>query len=482
MRTRTIATLLLCLAPGLTASATRIEGQVTYDGLPVNETFPALTCGVAAALSWESGEWIWGTVDPESSTYSIDGADDGTWFVTIVLRTGPCPGDILASSGEVTAWGDVEVMEGSTARHDMDGYYAYRITEPLDSAESWAGTVTDCPPGAPVPQSFTLRWDAVPRAETYDVVISHEDCSGVLAVETPTPDGLSVPIEMGTVPGELFLSITIRARTASGLVLTTDPTIDYGNGAAKACLFHLDEGTPSDRTPHPGDSVFVPQVAHAAGVAPTFWTSDLILSNPGNSARNVRLVFTPRNANGLTTFTTAWVEVPARGSRTFSDVLGTVLGTDGAGSLEVSPAWMEVTSRVSTPAGGGGTYGQGYPALGPGDMAFIGGRTTTLAGGGVVRGAFRTNLALVETWGETVAVTVRLLDRDGTELGVRTMELPPYGNTQINDVVGALDGPATLEEGQVTVTVDSGAGHVGAVLSVVDNTSQDPTTRVLVPR
>ena len=58
----------------------------------------------------------------------------------------------------------------------------------------------------------------------------------------------------------------------------------------------------------------------------------------------------------------------------------------------------------------------------------------------------------------------------------------PFGNTQINDVVGRFGGPSTLAEGQVTVTVHSGNGRIGAVLSVVDNTSQDPTGFPLVSR
>jgi hypothetical protein len=64
----------------------------------------------------------------------------------------------------------------------------------------------------------------------------------------------------------------------------------------------------------------------------------------------------------------------------------------------------------------------------------------------------------------------------------KTGSLYPFGTTQINDVVAALGGPATMTEGQVTVDVLSGAGHVGAVLTLVDNGSNDPTTLFLVRR
>jgi hypothetical protein len=99
-----------------------------------------------------------------------------------------------------------------------------------------------------------------------------------------------------------------------------------------------------------------------------------------------------------------------------------------------------------------------------------------LGTGGVSKGAFRANLALTEVWGETVDVNVSLLDRNGTLIGQKAISLLPFGNTQINDVVGKLGGPASIDEAQVEVEVTSGGGRVGAVLSLTDNGSQDPLT------
>jgi hypothetical protein len=105
-----------------------------------------------------------------------------------------------------------------------------------------------------------------------------------------------------------------------------------------------------------------------------------------------------------------------------------------------------------------------------------------LATGGLVRGAYRSNLVLTEIWGESANVQVTVLDRDGAVLGITSISLPPFGTTQVNDVVGQVGGPSTLTEGQVTIEVTSGGGRVISALSLVDQVSQDPTTLVLRPR
>jgi len=60
--------------------------------------------------------------------------------------------------------------------------------------------------------------------------------------------------------------------------------------------------------------------------------------------------------------------------------------------------------------------------------------------------------------------------------------VPTYGNIQINDIVSKLSGVATLTEGTVRVLATSGAGWVAGFLSIVDNTSDDPTTVNMEPR
>lgn len=89
--------------------------------------------------------------------------------------------------------------------------------------------------------------------------------------------------------------------------------------------------------------------------------------------------------------------------------------------------------------------------------------------------AYRTNLGLCEVWGEAAEVRVSLWNQDGSPAGNRTIHLPPFGNTQINDLphtLGALD---QMDNGMVAIEILGGDGRVGAYLSIVDNTTGDPT-------
>ncbi len=308
----------------------------------------------------------------------------------------------------------------------------------------------------------------------------HLDCDGLLTTETLDTTSLSVAIHQGVAPREAELLVRLRAISAGDRQLTIPPHISYDNGSADGTYFHPSEA--DERAVHPTSSVFVPQVAHLPGVAPSFWTSDLILTNPTASDALINLTYTPRDANGLTDYFTATVTVPAHASRVLADVVGSVFHQAGAGSLEVSPSAVVVVSRIATPASAGGTYGQGFPAVTPDQAASLTGSVTSLLAGGVAKGAFRSNLVLTEVWGEAVSLEVRLSDRDGASLGTTAVTLEPFETTQINDVVGKVAGLSSLTEGQVLVTVTAGSGKVAAVLSMVDSTSQDPTTIVLQPR
>ncbi|MCG6964506.1 MAG: PKD domain-containing protein, partial [Acidobacteria bacterium] len=234
------------------------------------------------------------------------------------------------------------------------------------------------------------------------------------------------------------------------------------------------------RPPHSGGQV-VPQVAHLKGKGVSYWTTDLTLANPTAAPITTKLYFTVREADGLTGYAEAEVTVPAGACRTYSDVVLSLFGLSGAGSLEVVSADLIVATRTFTAAAGGGSYGQGCPPVAQ-DAAISTSDGLRLLTGGVIAGSgARSNLALNEVWGEAAGVRIRLLDRDGTMLGERTYQLQPYGNLQVNDLAHEVGGLTTLAEGQVEVTVTQGTGRVAATLFLVDG-SDDPATVPLVVR
>ena len=458
-------------------SATTLNGTLTYAGQPIGTVFSNLSYGRAAAIHTETGEWRFGTADPVTWTYQIPDLSTGSWSVRVFFGPEDIGGRVLPHAGEVGARETIDIGSGPTVNRDFEARYAYRFTQPYNGV--WPGTIGSCPSGSPMPAEVTFAWEPVPLAVSYRLRVVHADCGGGYETRHIETEETSAQVLQGTVAGEEYLAISLLAYSAGGDLLSAASMITYDSGGSEGALIHLMDG---ERTAHPPSSIFVPQVARLQGVGSSFWTSDVVLTNPSTSAVIATLTFTPRGMSGLTDYLSETVTVPAGGCRVLEDVVGTIFRTSGAGSLEVSPASLGVTSRISTPGQSGGSYGQGFPATSSDTAASLAGPVTTLGAGGLSRGSFRSNLVLTEIWGEGAEVEVFVLDREGIVVGTTGRSLPPFGTIQLNDIVGLAGGPATLTEGQVTVTVTSGGGRVVAVLSLVDQMTQDPTTLVLEPR
>ena len=469
----------LLLAVGLPTSAATLSGSFSYDGQPVSSVFPGYTHGFAAAISTTGSQWTYGTVDLVTGTYQIGDLDEATYFVRVLVGPEDFDGRLQVHSGELTGFDYVEVGSDPQATLDLALGFAYRITQPYSGL--WPGSVTECPYGPATADGFTFAWEPVPRAVSYRVRVQRWRCEELLETTVIEAAGNSVDVVQGVATGEEFVSLRLIAESSGGADLARPPYIEYDNGRSEGAFVHRDGGGGSGRTIHPASSVFVPQVARAPGVGASFWTTDLIVTNPTSSAVTATLIFTERGANGLDDYLEETVAVPAGGSRVIEDVVGELFGITGAGSLEVSPASLLVTTRIATPGLESGSYGQGFPALPSDAAASRTGPVTTLGSGGVARGAFRTNLILTEVWGESATVEVSVRDRDGSVLGTTTVGLPPFGTQQLNDVVNRVGGPTVLEEGQVTVEVTSGQGRVISALSLVDQGTSDPTTLELQP-
>ncbi|HPC84272.1 MAG TPA: hypothetical protein P5234_11395 [Thermoanaerobaculaceae bacterium] len=475
----TLSALAFCTAD---AAALTVRGSLTYDGQPLASTFsPYAKLSVKALLRGSEVSYA-GTINFAASTYEISGLPVGSYDIYFLLTN--------TTSREAPSWpraGELwvramnqSVGSGDPTVLDVPLLYTVHLTRPHDSSQTWPGG-TACPGGPALPDSFTLGWDPVPRATRYEVIVEHYSCSEYLAREVLPTTGTSVEVTQGVDSGEMEAVLTVKAFGASGGNLAMMPWISYQQGGSTGTMVH--RAGSLDRQPGSTTGQHIAQVAHVAGVGSSFWVSDLTLTNPTANPISATLYFTPRGADGLTAYREATVEVPARSSRTYSDVVASVFGTTGAGSLEVASPGLVVSSRTFTTRSGGGTYGQGYPPVRFNrDNQINSSVLTSLVGGGVVKGAFRTNLTLCEVWGDTTGVRIELYDRSGNKIGQRDETVPAYGNIQVNDVVSKLSGAATLTEGTVRVFATSGAGWLAGFLSIVDNTSDDPTTVLMEPR
>ncbi len=474
------------ISVGAFASAgfsTEVTGSLTFDGLPVGDTFPEMGFGGISAYNVDTSERTYGMVDGGEGIYSLELAE-GTYNISIVVGEAEDTDSFSQLPGNL--WGNqtgVQVGSGGSQTVDFLMYYLVHLTGPYDNDDfgaSWGGSALDCPFGPEVPSSFRLEWDPVPGVNRYEVNVTHFSCPEWVRADVIATSETFVDIEISPAEAET-VSLFVRGFGTTGDSVTAMPYLNYDNGSTGTFGHWLHAGEGDGRPVHSSNSSFLIQVARLGGVGSSYWTSDVTLSNPGSASVLATLTFTPRGAEGLVDFEVATYEVPAFSCRTIKDVVGTLFGVTDAGSLEISPATIRAYARTAT-TGDEGSYGQSFPAV-----AVDGGSWASHDGGeivraaGIIRGAFRTNLILAEIWGETGVARVRLVDMDGVELGVKTYSLPALGNIQINDVVKVLTGNAGLEveDAQVEVSVTSGGGRVAGALSVVDQGSDDPITVML---
>jgi hypothetical protein len=150
-----------------------------------------------------------------------------------------------------------------------------------------------------------------------------------------------------------------------------------------------------------------------------------------------------------------------------------MMGSTGGGSLQVvSDRPMLATSRTYNTSDDG-TFGQFLDAHGENETA---------SAGEIVslpqlqqNSEARTNIGLLNSGHQTVVVRVRLYDGEGNLLAAPTRTLPAMTRIQLQEPFSRIAGRDDIGAGYATVTVMEGGGVV-AYASVIDNSTNDPTT------
>lgn len=237
---------------------------------------------------------------------------------------------------------------------------------------------------------------------------------------------------------------------------------------------------PSTR-PEPEQTWIVPSTAHASGAGGAFYTTDVTLANGDPADAGVTLRFLGHDQDG-TAGPERDVVVKAGATLRFRDVLGGLFGIPaGYGALLVksSSPGLVVSSETSTPAPGGGTFGQSVPAFPASAFARPG--SSRWLGGIRDDASFRTNLVLANPTDVPVTVHVELRSAAAAPLGSGDWLLPPHGMTQAGRVVETLLGPGIpLPDGQLVLSTPTPGGAFVAYAAVIDNVTNDP--RTLLPQ
>jgi hypothetical protein len=217
-------------------------------------------------------------------------------------------------------------------------------------------------------------------------------------------------------------------------------------------------------------------------VANTFsFTSSLALMNVGASTAFVALK-AYSVAGSLLGQSLAPLSIPPAGSLWFENVLQMFGVTNNYGPLEITSlnnVPLVASSRVSNAANLGGTF-KGFDSAEASMIQTIPTVLDTLQ--------LRTNLGINNPSEQPASVMIRLISRDGLEVGATAVMVMPKGLTQINNVVRRLlnQSEFTSFEGYLRLESDQ---PIFGWASIIDNLTNDPgfvssqsvgSTRVLI--
>jgi len=374
------------------------------------------------------------------------------------------------SSGDPTSWlwdfddGATSDLQNPTHSFSTQGEFnvgltvgneagSDTITFPVTIGAASGCTLT-C--SASVPQTADLT---APVAFAADVTAS--GCSASTAYSWSFGDGTTSdeqnPSHSYTTTGTLPWTLTATADDAS--------CVDSG-------VITVSGAGPQDCS----STYWVPVVSRANGANGSVWRSDLGLLGVDPNGAAVELRFHGSDPNPTRVVTVAPGAMVA-----LVDVVNWLdEGFSGSGALEIcSDGELDVTSRTYNTIAAdqeclpGGTFGQ-YLA---GELGTIG----LTAGGSAWLGqlsesaAFRTNIGLVNTGAESATVDIALYDATGAELASLQVVVGPGEWRQENRPFQGLAGDQDLDAASAKVAVVSG-GPVVAYASVIDDTTNDPTT------
>lgn len=214
-------------------------------------------------------------------------------------------------------------------------------------------------------------------------------------------------------------------------------------------------------------------VAHAPGANNSNWRSDLSIVCPEAAEATVVMTFSSASQTK-----TENLSIGPGNTLQWKDVLVSLFGyastASVSGSIVISSSEeIEIISRTYNESSDG-TFGQFIPGLSAGS-----GVTPSRSGiiAGIVQNtAFRTNLGAVNLGSGSVQLAITLFDTHGHQLGTeKDLTLQAHQWKQLSNILDAV-GAGDSDLAWAKIEMVTAGGEAWAYASVVDNTSNDPTT------
>jgi subtilisin family serine protease len=309
-----------------------------------------------------------------------------------------------------------------------------------------------------------LRWSASSGASGYTVELAHDSGFASVVSTYHTSDPAFNLSLTGLIPFTAYLRVRADAPCGASSGFSDPVAVIYGG----AC------GTSGRQT------TFVLGVAHAPGVPPAYFYSDLAVFDAGETRADLSLTFFGSTAPPLE----ATASLGPRQQVTWQDVLASAFGltSTDVGLVEVdSTAPVLVLARTySRPTTSPDrSFGQFVPGL-RADEALTAGRVGYFMGlrsDNPFHGTlpFRTNVLFANVGAVAADVDVRFFSNGGAQIG--SVTLSGIAPRQEKAASSAL--PPGLSAAYAEVRASPQGALVIGIASVVDGASTDPTTMPL---
>jgi hypothetical protein len=226
----------------------------------------------------------------------------------------------------------------------------------------------------------------------------------------------------------------------------------------------------------PTRTLYVPTSAAIHGAAGTFFHTDLWAANRSYASPLTVTASLSCFAGACAGQTGSQsLTLAPRETKLYADVVASLFGLDGAGSIvltyQSATEDLAVTTRTYTPSLPSPTNGTAIPALAIADARaralFLGLGNH----GGDLSSGFRSNAGVFNPWTTPVHVTFVLASATGSILGSTSADVAPTSAVQINDVFSATgSGTAVSSNASLIVTSSWPVFHF---VTVIDNQSGD---------
>ena len=243
----------------------------------------------------------------------------------------------------------------------------------------------------------------------------------------------------------------------------------------------------------PGTDLYVPAVGHGLGQVvdgvQAWWRGDVWVFNPSTTQPATVDIFLLLRNQGNPNPAVRRITVNAGETRYLPDIVFNTFGLDNTygglrivSSISVVVSGRSYDANVKVERKSQGTAGQFFSGV-PTDLAIGLGDATDVIGldqdGVQTSGTWRSNLAFVETTGNSVDLTISRIDSNGTQLGSIGYHLEGRQVSQINYVITSIVNTTGTNQ-RIRVAVTGGSGRVIANASRMDNRTGDPATIEMV--